>query len=154
MLFRSASPPAMATRSSSDGTFIDGSEAAGLTAHPTKGLALVLGDIDWDGDIDAFVANDSTRNLLFVNDGHGSFTEDAIARGIAVTKPEDTSKTSGTGIAVVSSYPCLSGTVFRGGLSRIVVEAKLTNKAQPTGGLRQRWLPRHICRRVASLLPS
>lgn len=66
-----------------DGTFVDGSEAAGLKAHPTKGLALVLGDIDWDGDIDAFVANDSTRNLLFVNDGSGTFDERGRIAGVA-----------------------------------------------------------------------
>jgi hypothetical protein len=56
------------------------------------GLAQILvgdkfasGDLDGDGDIDLFVANDNTTNQLLLNDGHGRFT-DATA-GRFVTQP-------------------------------------------------------------------
>lgn len=70
-------------RNNGDGTFSDASEAAGLAAHACNGLALCLGDVDWDGDVDAFVANDITRNLLFINDGSGKFTDRASIAGTA-----------------------------------------------------------------------
>ena len=70
-------------RNEGDGTFRDVSQAAGISAHACKGLALALGDIDQDGDVDAFVANDITRNLLFLNDGSGHFVERGIASGVA-----------------------------------------------------------------------
>jgi len=69
-----------------DGTFSDVSEATGVVdAAKLYGLGSVWGDIDNDGDIDLFVANDATPNLLFVNDGRGKFTEQAFFSGVAVS---------------------------------------------------------------------
>ena len=65
-----------------DGTFVDGSKAAGLRADG-KGLGVVLGDIDGDGDLDIYVANDTTDNFLYLNDGHGVFQEVAAFAGVA-----------------------------------------------------------------------
>lgn len=70
-------------RNGGDGTFEEISELAGVAAHPGKGLALALGDVDWDGDVDVFVANDVTRNLLFYNDGAGVFDERGRTAGVA-----------------------------------------------------------------------
>ncbi len=70
-------------RNEGDGTFVEVGGAAGVRAHPGKGLALALGDVDWDGDVDAFVANDITRNLLFYNDGGGVFEERGRTAGVA-----------------------------------------------------------------------
>ena len=58
------------------GRFEDGSEAAGIAGTPGKGLAVVGGDYDGDGDTDLFVANDSEPNFLWRNEGGGRF-EDA-----------------------------------------------------------------------------
>jgi len=70
-------------RNEGDGTFVEVGEQVGVRAHPGKGLALALGDVDWDGDVDAFVANDITRNLLFYNDGGGVFEERGRTAGVA-----------------------------------------------------------------------
>ncbi len=39
-----------------------------------RSLGVSLGDLDGDGDLDAFVVNDGQLNRLYVNDGSGSFT--------------------------------------------------------------------------------
>ncbi len=48
-----------------------------------KGLAAMAVDLDLDGDLDVYVANDTTPNLLFENDGHGLLTEVGIESGTA-----------------------------------------------------------------------
>lgn len=57
------------------GHFTDVSAAAGLVGLSGKGLALVVGDTDDDGDSDLFVANDSAANLFLRNDGMGRFED-------------------------------------------------------------------------------
>jgi hypothetical protein len=88
-------------RNEGDGTFVDVSEEAGIAAHPAKGLALVLGDVDWDGDVDAFVANDITRNLLLVNDGAGVFEERGRTAGVAYDESGRASAGMGADLADV-----------------------------------------------------
>ena len=58
-----------------DGTFIEASKAAGLVVtHPTtglgvgKGLAVIATDINQDEKPDLIVANDTTRNFVYLND--------------------------------------------------------------------------------------
>jgi len=72
-----------------DGVFDERASASGL--HVTdeagrplaKALALFFVDLDDDHDSDVFVASDTTRNLCFVNDGHGQFREQARELGLA-----------------------------------------------------------------------
>ena len=66
-----------------DGTFEDVSAQAGLR-HDGKGLGVLLFDADVDGDVDIYVANDTTDNFLYINDGQGHFSEEALARGAAL----------------------------------------------------------------------
>jgi hypothetical protein len=48
-----------------------------------------FGDIDNDGDPDLYVtATKDSRYYLYVNDGNGAFTEEALPRGAAVDKPD------------------------------------------------------------------
>ncbi|WP_181198271.1 CRTAC1 family protein [Enhygromyxa salina] len=68
------------------GRFTDVSAEAGIDAHPAKGLALATGDLDDDGDTDLYVANDTSRNLLLVNDGRGRFEEAGVASGVAFSQ--------------------------------------------------------------------
>ena len=54
------------------------------TGEPlSKCLGLVIDDVDSDGDLDVFVANDTVQNLLFVNDGRGAFAERGVEAGVA-----------------------------------------------------------------------
>jgi hypothetical protein len=64
-----------------NGKFTDISEKAGITKDPEKGLALAIGDVDKDGDQDIYVANDTTPNQLWINDGSGNFKDMAKLSG-------------------------------------------------------------------------
>jgi hypothetical protein len=48
-----------------------------------KGLGVVAADLDQDGDLDYYVANDTTPNFLYRNDGHGHFQEIGLVSGTA-----------------------------------------------------------------------
>jgi hypothetical protein len=67
-----------------DGTFTDISQKAGIASHRGNGLGVVIGDYDDDGWPDIFVANDTTPNFLYHNEGKGVFKEVALASGVAV----------------------------------------------------------------------
>ena len=70
-----------------DGTFRDVSEQAGINEARGKGLGVVCGDVDNDGDVDIFVANDTTPNLLYRNNPNGvEMTEDALFSGVALSE--------------------------------------------------------------------
>ena len=64
--------------------FVDVSTAAGFTETlPTNGVA--AGDIDNDGDLDLYVTgSEAYRYFLYINDGAGHFTEEALTRGASV----------------------------------------------------------------------
>ena len=77
------------------GQFSDVSQSAGLHSvapASAKSLAVLPRDFDRDGDTDLFVANDTTRNFLFVNNGSGIFTEEGRAMGVAF---DNTGKSTG-----------------------------------------------------------
>ncbi len=48
-------------------------------------MGMACADYDNDGDVDIFVNNDSTRDFLFQNDGHGRFQEVGILSGTSFT---------------------------------------------------------------------
>lgn len=66
-----------------DGRFRDATAEAGLRKDG-KGLGLCLCDLDNDADLDIYVANDTTENFLYINDGRGVFEEVAAIAGAAV----------------------------------------------------------------------
>jgi hypothetical protein len=68
--------------SNGDGSFRDATSTAGLRPGG-KGLGVVLADLDHDGDLDIYVANDTVENFLYINDGQGVFKEEALLRGVA-----------------------------------------------------------------------
>lgn len=69
-----------------NGTFVDVTEASGITAAKGNGLGVVPADFNSDGFMDLFVANDMTNNLLWLNDGTGKFTNQAMMAGCAVDR--------------------------------------------------------------------
>ena len=70
-------------RNNGDGTFTDLTEAAGVFNPVGKGLGVVFGDYDNDGNVDLYVANDSVANFLFRNSGNGTFAEVGVLSGVA-----------------------------------------------------------------------
>lgn len=68
--------------STGDGAFVESSKECGLR-RDGKGLGVVLADLDSDGDLDIYVANDTVENFLYRNDGHPTFEEIAVAAGCA-----------------------------------------------------------------------
>lgn len=49
-----------------------------------KGLAVVAADVDLDGDVDLYVANDTTKNFLLQNDGQAGLHDIGIESGTAL----------------------------------------------------------------------
>ena len=70
-------------RNRGDGTFEDWSERAGIRVPGHRAMSVCAFDYELDGDSDFYLCNDSTPNTLFVNDGRGRFTEQAVPAGVA-----------------------------------------------------------------------
>ena len=69
-------------RNNGNGTFTDVSESSGIAkAPPAPGLGVVMTDLDGDGHIDIYVANDLRPAYLFHNLGGGRFEEKALYCG-------------------------------------------------------------------------
>ncbi|MCA9214816.1 MAG: VCBS repeat-containing protein [Planctomycetales bacterium] len=64
--------------------FKDVTEAAGVSGGDNWGAGAAFKDIDNDGDVDLYVCNYESPNQLFLNDGHGHFTEAAESHGLAI----------------------------------------------------------------------
>ena len=80
-----------------DGTFADRSLAAGVVQPDAKGLGVVAADLNGDQLLDLYVANDTTENDFYINQGGLRFVEDGVAQGVAVGS--DGLAHSGMGIA-------------------------------------------------------
>jgi enediyne biosynthesis protein E4 len=75
--------PHLVYHNNGDGTFTDVSKPCGVGSSPGKGLGIAVNDFDGNGWPDVFVANDSFPEQLFRNNGDGTFTEVALAAGLA-----------------------------------------------------------------------
>ncbi|HEX5706802.1 MAG TPA: CRTAC1 family protein [Pyrinomonadaceae bacterium] len=75
--------PSRLFRNRGDGTFADVSQESGLAASPGKSFGAVATDVNGDGLLDLFVANDTMPNFLFVNRGKGKFEEAGLMSGVA-----------------------------------------------------------------------
>ena len=70
-----------------DGTFTEVSKKAGVSdPEGFYGLGVLTGDFDGDGWVDLFVANDSTPNFYYHNNGDGTFKEIGFTAGTAVNE--------------------------------------------------------------------
>lgn len=69
--------------SNGDGTFEDVSRRIGLR-EDGKGLGVVAADIDLDGDMDVYVANDTVPNFLYRNDGNGVLQDVSLISGTSL----------------------------------------------------------------------
>jgi hypothetical protein len=67
-----------------NGTFTDVSEKSGVAEpHGSYCLTVLTADFDGDGWPDIFVACDQTPSLLYMNQHDGTFSEEAVLRGVA-----------------------------------------------------------------------
>jgi hypothetical protein len=86
-------------RNNGDGTFTDVSDAAGISrVKETYGMTAVAADFDDDGWPDIYVACDSVPSVLFMNNHDGTFREEALARGVALS--DDGVEQAGMGVGV------------------------------------------------------
>ena len=69
-----------------DGTFENVTRRAGLYDPASKALGVALLDYDNDGWLDLFVSNDTEPNKLYHNNHDGTFTDVAIASGVAYSE--------------------------------------------------------------------
>lgn len=85
-------------RNRGDGTFADVSADVGIGSAPGKGLGVAAADVDNDGTLEIYVANDGEPNFLWTLGPDGVFSDVAVRSGVAVNavgRPE-----AGMGIAV------------------------------------------------------
>jgi hypothetical protein len=75
--------PSWLFRNNGDGTFTDVSKASDISSCLGKAWGVVASDINNDGWMDLFVANDTVANFLFVNNGKGKFAEIGTEAGVA-----------------------------------------------------------------------
>lgn len=79
--------------------FVDVSAKAGITKAQGRGLAVAFVDYDEDGRPDIFVANDISVNMLWHNNGNGTFTDVALSAGVARNESGRRMAAMGIGIA-------------------------------------------------------
>ncbi len=82
-----------------EGTFTDVSKASGVAAASgSYPMTVVAADYDNDGWPDIYVACDSTPSWLFRNQHNGTFREEGLERGVALS--EDGLEQAGMGVGV------------------------------------------------------
>ncbi len=79
------------------GRFVDVTGSAGIVDNDGRGLGVVAADLDDDGRVNLFVANDMTVNYLFRNQGGFRFEETGAVAGVACAS--DGNYRAGMGVA-------------------------------------------------------
>lgn len=86
-------------RNRGDGTFEDVTATTGIDrTDPGYGMTAVAADLDGDGWVDLYLACDGTPSLLFRNLGDGTFQEEGLERGVALS--EDAFEQAGMGVGI------------------------------------------------------
>jgi len=86
-------------RNNGDGTFTDVSKPAGVSDPDGRfGMSALWSDLDSDGWMDLYVANDSGPNFLYKNNKDGTFKETGLLAGCAVS--EDGSEQGSMGLTI------------------------------------------------------
>jgi len=73
-------------RNRGDGAFEDRTEAAGILRRDGRGLGVIASDLNGDGTIDLYVANDKCPNFLFLNRGDGTFEDAGESAGASYSR--------------------------------------------------------------------
>lgn len=83
----------VATEGCSDFTFADSGQLLGSLLS----LAVHIGDLNGDGDLDAVFSNDGQANRVYVNDGQGGFSDSGQLLGNAVSRDTGLADVDGDG---------------------------------------------------------
>ena len=125
-------------RNNGDGTFTDVTKSAGIYNTTGKGLGVVWGDYNNDGAPDIYVANDSTENFFYHNNGDGTFEEIGFMVGVALS--EDGTAENGMGTAfgdwnndgwldlTVTNYAQQTNTLYHNDADGFFTDATATTK--------------------------
>jgi hypothetical protein len=121
-----------------NGTFENVTQRAGLYDPTSKSLGIALLDYDNDGWLDLFVSNDTEPNKLYRNNHNGTFSDVAIAAGVAYSDAGTVRAGMGTDAAdydnsgkqslVIGNFTNEGMALYRNGGSGL-----FTNEAAPTG---------------------
>jgi len=76
-------PPTL-YRNRGNGTFEDVSAKSGVRGNPSKTLSATPCDANGDGWTDLFLANDTDPDVLLINRGDGTFSDESVPMGVAV----------------------------------------------------------------------
>jgi enediyne biosynthesis protein E4 len=102
-------------RNNGDGTFTDVSKHAGVDdAKNLLGLTAVWSDLDNDGKLELFVANDGAQNYLYRNDGTGRFDEIGFEAEVALDENGNAAANMGVALGdyLHNGYPSIAITHF------------------------------------------
>jgi len=102
-----------------DGTFSDWTAKAGFLPAPGKALGVAELDFNRDGWPDLVVANDTQPNLVYVNNGDGTFTEIGVMSSVAYDENGKARAGMGIDIGVVDSTG--EETIFIGNFSKEMI---------------------------------
>src|SRR4051794_20179991 len=118
------SVPSRLFRNLRNGRFEDVSESSGINRSYGPALGVVCADFNGDARPDIYVANDTAANLLWLNQGDGTFREAAIEAGVAFSmdgKPKagmgvtiGDVENDGSQVLLVTNLTREGVTVFRG----------------------------------------
>jgi len=86
-------------RNDGDGTFTNVSLESGVRGALGNGLGIGVSDFDGDGWLDVFVANDGTKDHLWINQEGQGFAEKSVAFGCAAD--QDGKIKAGMGVGVI-----------------------------------------------------
>jgi len=75
--------PARLYHNLGNGHFEDVTESSGIGRALGKGMGIAIADFNDDGLMDVFIANDTERNFLFINQGDGTFKEQGLLYGVS-----------------------------------------------------------------------
>ena len=98
-------------RNNGDGTFTDVSKEAGVYNTNGRAMSATAADLNGNGLLDIYVANDATENFYYENTGKGTFVEKGLTIGLAFGE-------HGQGVSSMGPYV---GDVDRNGLLDIYI---------------------------------
>ncbi|MGA7885090.1 MAG: CRTAC1 family protein [Acidobacteriaceae bacterium] len=107
-------------RNNCDGTFTDVSAQSGIAAAIGRTMGVTAADFTGSGWDDIYVANDSTQNFLFHNNGNGTFKEIAEDAGVAYGQDGEATSSMGPVAADITGSGRLDLWVSDGHYNRLM----------------------------------